>query len=187
MDRLECRRVHPIASVRMSLRIRQVKPAFWSDAKLVHLSNDVRLFYIGTWSISDDAGWFDWEPAQVAIDLHMRESFVLKAMGILVAGDRIRLYDCGHGEVRHLVDHQRLAGATKRVETVFRKHMNTCPATFHTSPTFPGTVSKGQERSVKVSEPAAGSDDAVKDTTTKKTTFRERVPEPPSVIAAAKS
>lgn len=166
------------------MRIRQVKPAFWTDAKLVRLPADIRLFYIGTWAIADDAGWFEWEPEQVAIDLHMRESFVRRAMGVLAAAGRIRLYDCGHGEVVHLVEHQRLAGPTRRVETVFQKHMNRCPATFHTSPTIPGPVrsvevSRGKERN-----PAndAGLAETVSEPTTK-TKFSELVPRPPSVAA----
>ncbi len=150
----------------MSLRIRQVKPAFWSDAKLIRLSPDVRLFYVGVWAISDDAGWFDWDPEQVAVDLHLRRAFVDRAMAALVKTGRVVLHDCGHGEVPHLVEHQRLAAETKRVMTVYRCHIDRCGGvhtppplstdprdippslTFHTPPPLSTLVSKGQ---VKVS------------------------------------
>lgn len=146
----------------MSLRIRQVKPAFWSDAKLLRLPAEVRLFYVGTWCVADDAGWFVWDAEQVAVDLHMRPTVVTKAMHVLVETGRIVLHECGHAEVVHLVDHQRLAGPTKRVETVYRAHLSRCPAVPRHFPHGPDTVSKGQERSVEVREPADGFRELVK-------------------------
>lgn len=37
-------------------RIRSIKPDFWTDEKLVELSLEARLFFIGTWNFADDNG-----------------------------------------------------------------------------------------------------------------------------------
>lgn len=141
----------------MSLRIRQVKPAFWSDAKLLRLPAEVRLFYVGTWCACDDAGWFVWDPDQVATDLHMRPSVVTKAMHVLTETGRIVVHECGHAEVVHFTEHQRLAGPTKRIETTYRAHLSRCPRESGGNPrgsVESGVVSIGKGRSVEVREPA---------------------------------
>jgi len=38
------------------MRIRTIKPEFWSDSKIVQLSLQARLLFIGLWQISDDWG-----------------------------------------------------------------------------------------------------------------------------------
>jgi hypothetical protein len=133
----------------MSLRIRQVKPSFWSDAKLIRIPLDVRCFYVGMWQASDDAGWFEWEPEQIAVDLHLREPFVRRAMAVLVSFDRVVLHDCGHGEIPHLVEHQRLSAPEKRVTTVYRKHLSDCPRTSPRLSTPPRDFPDGTERKGK--------------------------------------
>lgn len=90
----------------------------------------------------------------MAIDLHMRPTVVARAMTEMTRTGRVVLHDCGHGEVPHLVEHQRLAGPTKRVESVYRAHLAHCPAGSRDFPHTPGTVRNGQERSVEVREPA---------------------------------
>ena len=110
----------------MSLRIRNVKPTFWSDAKLARIPLDVRLFYIGLWQTADDDGWFEWEAEQIAMDLRLRETFVRRAMAVLVESERVRLHDCGHGEVPHLTEHQRLPVVERRVTTTHRQHLSNC-------------------------------------------------------------
>lgn len=37
-------------------RIRTIKPDFWTDEKVVELSMEARLFFIGSWNFSDDNG-----------------------------------------------------------------------------------------------------------------------------------
>lgn len=37
-------------------RIRTIKPDFWTDEKVVELSFEARLFYIGSWNFADDNG-----------------------------------------------------------------------------------------------------------------------------------
>jgi hypothetical protein len=38
-------------------RNRMIKPEFWNDEKLVKISRDARLFFIGIWNFSDDYGF----------------------------------------------------------------------------------------------------------------------------------
>lgn len=112
----------------MSLRIRQVKPAFWSDAKLLRLPLDVRLLYVGLWMVADDDGWFERDVEQIAVELHMREAFVRKATAALVACERVVEHECGHSVIPHLAEHQRLSVESRRVRTVHREHLNReCP------------------------------------------------------------
>jgi len=44
-------------------RIRTIKPSFWNDAKIVKLSFEVRLLFIGTWNFADDYGYL-WDDAE---------------------------------------------------------------------------------------------------------------------------
>jgi hypothetical protein len=115
------------------VRIRQVKPAFWADARMAELPESVRLFYIGLWMQADDAGWFRWDPIEVARDLYgyegraKRERRVPQMFQALVDAGRVVLHDCGHAEVPRMADHQRFASLDKRVRTVFVEHSRDCP------------------------------------------------------------
>lgn len=44
-------------------RIRTIKPSFWNDAKVVKLSFEIRLLFIGTWNFADDYGYL-WDDAE---------------------------------------------------------------------------------------------------------------------------
>lgn len=141
------------------MRIRQVKPAFWTDGKIGHLPAHTRLFYIGTWMLADDAGWFDWQTAEIGASLYpfdpvtTRERRVNEMGESLVSVGCLIVYQCGHAQVPHLVDHQRLAGPTRRVDTTHRRHLNECsPAVPRGFPRIPARL--GQVRSVEVSSPA---------------------------------
>lgn len=142
------------------MRIRQVKPAFWTDAKIGRLSVEARLFAIGTWMLADDAGWLEWNVAEIGAALYPydpaqeREERISDMGSALVDLGLLVVYTCGHAHVPHLVDHQRLAGPTRRVETVHRRHLNDCPASPRGFPRIPDPVRNGKERSVKVREPA---------------------------------
>lgn len=47
------------------MRIRTIKPAFWSDEVVGRLSYAARLLFISTWSLADDEGRLRWHPAHV--------------------------------------------------------------------------------------------------------------------------
>lgn len=137
------------------MRIRQIKPAFWSDAKMYGLDPAVKLFYIGLWNEADDAGWLRWDPPQIALDL-MPDVPLTEALGrveeLAVALEdrkRIRRFKCGHAIIPTLPENQHLGGPDKQVHTIAREHAD-CrarrsprgPATARESP--PGKVGRGK-------------------------------------------
>ena len=138
------------------MRIRQVKPAFWSDPHLATLSEATRLFYIGAWMVADDAGWLKLDVAEVAHDLYgyenrsRRERRVAAMYAELVAAGRIVEHPCGHSEIPTLVEHQRLSGTTKQVRTVFNEHLKQCvaatPRDLPQVPAGPRVSPPGKER-----------------------------------------
>ena len=111
------------------MRIRTVKPEFWTDEKLVELPDSTRLFFVGLWMLSDDAGFFRSSVREIANELssvrpvRRRERDVAGWMAKLVELGVVRLLDCGkHGLVPNLVDHQWMAGTTKRVYRIRQEH-----------------------------------------------------------------
>ena len=46
-------------------RIRTIKPEFWTDKKIIRLSRDARLFFIGLWNFADDNGVLEADPLQL--------------------------------------------------------------------------------------------------------------------------
>ena len=114
------------------MRIRQVKPEFWSDSRIGELNDGCRLFFIGLWMLADDDGWLRWDEAEAGRALFgyesraVRERKVSRYLDDLRLIERVELYDCGHAFVPHLTEHQRFAGETKRVHTFAKQHLE-CP------------------------------------------------------------
>lgn len=114
------------------MRIRQIKPSFWSDSKIADLSVPTRLFFIGTWGLADDAGFITLDIREVAKELYgfdpvkKREANVERMLAELLEAGRIVDHGCGHVEVVHLGEHQHLAGATKQVRTSWNEHAKRC-------------------------------------------------------------
>lgn len=98
------------------MRIRQVKPDFWTDEKMSELPDAVRLFYIGTWQLADDGGWFEWNVSEIGLHLYgyhpraRRERWVRERGEALVKVGRLRIEDCGHAYVPNLAKHQKFGG-----------------------------------------------------------------------------
>ncbi|MGH2514001.1 MAG: hypothetical protein ACRDGQ_15125 [Candidatus Limnocylindrales bacterium] len=142
------------------MRIRQIKPSFWSDSNISDLADATRLFYVGLWMIADDAGWLRWDCREVARDLYgyetvrRREARVERMIGELESAGRVRRYPCGHVEIPTLPAHQHLGSATKQVKTVFNQHLRGClvsvspqiPADTRGASQSPDTVRNGKER-----------------------------------------
>jgi hypothetical protein len=142
------------------VRIRQVKPAFWSDAKLADLPEPTRLFYIGLWMLADDAGWMRWDATEAAKDLYgfegraRRERRVSQMFDQLVAAGRVIPHVCGHAYIPTMASHQRLSGMTKQVHTYLSEHQRQCipaggpplPAGTRETPPVPARNGKGTER-----------------------------------------
>ncbi len=98
------------------MRIRQVRPEFFSDPVIGSLSPDARLTYIGLWCIADDAGWLSWDIPHIAALLSPYESVLVrtrrmeKAAASLVAADRVEVHECGCAFIPRLADHQKIGG-----------------------------------------------------------------------------
>jgi hypothetical protein len=144
------------------VRIRQVKPSFFKDARIAEMTPAVRLTYIGLWMLADDAGYYRWDPAEAGLELYgyesrtKRERDVTAHLARLVEAGRVADLKCGHIVIPTLKDHQRFGGPTKRVLTYEREHL-TCappkrPAPPRDSPPIPDPVwngsGNGTERNV---------------------------------------
>ncbi len=98
------------------MRIRQVKPAFWSDPTIADVSYPARLFYIGLWCVADDAGYIEWRPAEIGALLFPYETpkARMKHMATwtteLYEAGRIIVSDCGCVIIPTLPKHQRISG-----------------------------------------------------------------------------
>ncbi len=98
------------------MRIRQVRPEFWTDETLAALPDGARLFYIGLWNVADDAGWFEWRPARLGALLYpyrtakRREADIAAWSELLVGDGRIRMEECGCAWIPTLPRHQRMTG-----------------------------------------------------------------------------
>lgn len=114
------------------MRIRQIKPGFWIDEKMVDLPLDLRLLYVGLWMETDDSGWLRWEPRQIVLDLLPRMpevealAVLRKTEKALIRRGRLVKHKCGHAVIPTLVEHQHFAGPTKQVHTVIREHQQRC-------------------------------------------------------------
>lgn len=138
------------------MRIRQVKPEFWSDAKMYGLPLEYKLVFIGLWNEADDSGWLKWDLDQIAVDLFRdmppdEAIALLKRAGKALSGrKRLRILKCGHAQIPRLPHHQRLAGPTKQVHTFFTEHSERCatnrarPRGFPRDPARLGQVRLGQ-------------------------------------------
>ncbi len=110
------------------MRIRQVKPAFWTDARIAALPAPARLFYIGLWMEADDAGWLRWDASQIANELYgyesrrRRERDVETYLALLVQSERVIVHPCGHVEIPKMTNHQHLSVTSKQVKTIWREH-----------------------------------------------------------------
>jgi len=118
------------------MRIRAVRPDFWSDDTLGHLSDAIRLFYIGLWCVADDSGWLEWKPAQLGATLYPykrvteRERSIIGFGASLVAAGRLVLHPCGCGHIPTLVKHQRTVGnPSYQFRDKHRRHVVDDPST----------------------------------------------------------
>jgi hypothetical protein len=133
------------------MRIRQVKPSFFKDARMAELSPAVRLTYIGLWMLADDGGYYRWDVSEAGLELYgyegrgRRERDVTAHLDKLVSAGRVeRFPDCDHIFVPHLTDHQRFGGPTKRVTTYQQEHARCSPRMpADARDTPPGTVRNG--------------------------------------------
>lgn len=99
-------------------RIRSIKPEFWTDATMVALPFEARLFFIGLWNFADDSGRFEDEPARLRLQILPDDSVDAEGLlALLEAAGRIELCLDEEGarfwRICHFQDHQKIDHPTK--------------------------------------------------------------------------
>jgi len=170
------------------MRIRQVKPAFFKDARIAALSPAVRLFYIGLWMLVDDAGYLRWDAAEAGLELYgyasrtKRERDVTAHLTALVAAGRVTDLECGHVVIPRFTDHQRFGGPTRRFLVYEKEHLNCTPPRIpahpRALPQSPAPVRKGIGTLREPVRNGTGTSDARKRIEDDDSEFRQLVGQP---------
>jgi len=113
------------------MRIRQIKPAFWSDKVVGRLPPRTRLAFIGLWMLADDTGWIDgFDVEQAAAQLYpyepaaRRERELSEDVDRLVAAGRVVRHECGCLHIPRLEQHQRINGKrSERARDAHAQHL----------------------------------------------------------------
>lgn len=93
-------------------RARNIKPAFFRDAKVVSVSFEARILFIGLWSISDYKGRFKYNPIELKMEIFPADNVdIEKCMSELSSSGLIQIY----------TEH---SGATLVQVVNFEKHQN---------------------------------------------------------------
>jgi hypothetical protein len=144
------------------MRIRQVRPEFFSDPTVARLTVATRLTYIGLWCVADDAGWLVWDVANIGAllspyeSVRVRETRIAKAGAELIESGRMVLHPCSCALIPRLSDHQKIGG--NKSFTVRDKHR------VHTSmDKSAGKVSNVKVGNVRVIAPAGATDEGTTD------------------------
>jgi hypothetical protein len=163
------------------MRIRQVKPSFFTDGTMAGVSYAARLFYIGLWCVADDAGWLRWDPMEIGALLYpydpprRRLAHIQTWITELVDTERVVLLDCGCAHVRHLEKHQKHAGGnrsyTAREAHDRHRSRTSTDESGQVQISSAGKVRNGKERKGTV-EARASADE------TPRSVFRDLVPDP---------
>ena len=98
----------------MSLRVRLIRPAYWTDADLhTRLSADAREFYVGLWMEADDAGFVAWDLDRLGAELYpfrplaWRRRHLVRWGEALSINGHVRVLECGrHAVIPNLTKYQ---------------------------------------------------------------------------------
>lgn len=112
-------------------RVRLIRPSFFADERMAALTDRVRLFYIGLWTLTDDAGFFEWMPSEIGAELYRylpngrRTKLVTDALDVLKGNGRVVHLDClEHGLVPTIPEH-RIKGGEQSF-TLRKRHELRC-------------------------------------------------------------
>ncbi len=93
-------------------RIRTIKPEFWTDEKILSLSYEARLLFIGLWNFCDDQGFIDDSPFQIKIRIFPADDMNIAAgVAELIDAELVDVYETSQGrvlKVRHWEKHQKI-------------------------------------------------------------------------------
>lgn len=116
------------------MRIRQIKPAFWTDKVIAAMPPRTRLTYIALWQMADDAGWIAWEVEQAGAEIlpyetpKMRERWLTQDLERLIDAGRVVRHECGHLEIPTLRKHQH--PPARLTLSVLNAHQRECSRMF---------------------------------------------------------
>lgn len=98
-------------------RIRNLKPDFWTDEKLVELEPWERLLFIGLWNFADDQGYMPFSPKRIKMQVFPADSLeVSRGLQSLISIGALTLYDSESGQVLHITNwhkHQKVSNPSK--------------------------------------------------------------------------
>jgi len=81
-------------------RIRNIKPDFWTDEKLVELDPWERLLFIGIWNFVDDEGYMPYSPKRIKMQVFPGDSLdVSRGVQNLISIGALTLYDSEAGQI----------------------------------------------------------------------------------------
>lgn len=94
-------------------RIRNIKPDFWTDEKLVELDPWERLLFIGIWNFVDDEGFMPYSPKRIKMQIFPGDSLeVSRGLQNLISIGALTLFDSEMGKVIKVTNwmkHQRVS------------------------------------------------------------------------------
>jgi hypothetical protein len=98
-------------------RIRNIKPDFWTDEKLVELETWERLLFIGLWNFADDEGYMAYSPKRIKMQVFPGDSLeVSRGIQSLISIGAVRIFDSELGPVLHITNwskHQKVSNPSK--------------------------------------------------------------------------
>jgi hypothetical protein len=98
-------------------RIRNIKPDFWTDEKLVELETWERLLFIGLWNFADDEGFMPYSPKRIKMQIFPGDSLeVSRGVQSLISIGAVELFTSEFGEVLHVAKwskHQKVSNPSK--------------------------------------------------------------------------
>lgn len=98
-------------------RIRNIKPDFWTDEKLVELETWERLLFIGLWNFADDEGYMPYSPKRIKMQVFPGDSLeVSRGVQSLISIGAVELFDSEFGQVLHITKwskHQKVSNPSK--------------------------------------------------------------------------
>lgn len=75
-------------------RIRTIKPDFWTDEKIVELSDTASLLFIGLWNFADDSGRMEYSPVRIKLQiLPTRDVDCVSLLTELATVKLVRIYE----------------------------------------------------------------------------------------------
>lgn len=132
------------------MRIRQIRPEFFTDPVTGTMTPPVQMTYIGLWCVADDAGWLTWDVPQLGALLYpyksvpVRERLFSASATVLVDLGRVVIEPCGCAYLPKLSDHQKIGGNKSTVSLDrHRVHTNMDRSEFSASNVRVGNVTVG--------------------------------------------